>query len=88
VLPGRGVDFVLNHLDPGGDTGDFAAHRRGVEEYIYVLSGRLEARVGTRAVQLEAGDSLFFEADLPHGFANRGDEPCAYFLIIDSARRR
>ncbi len=88
VLPGRGVDFVLNQLDPGGDTGDFAAHRRGVEEYIHVQSGRLEARVGRRTVRLEAGDSLFFEADQPHGFANHGDVACVYFLIIDSARRR
>jgi transcriptional regulator with XRE-family HTH domain len=88
VLPGRGIDWVLNTLPQGGSTGEFVAHRRGVEEYIYVLSGRLSATVGERTVFLERGDSLFFEADAGHSFANVGKGPCEYFLIIDSSRYR
>ena len=55
VLPGRGVDWVLNTLPPGSDTGEFTAHRHGVEEYIYVRSGRLGVRIGDKSVTLEAG---------------------------------
>lgn len=87
VLPGRGVDFVLNTLPAGAATGAFAAHRRGVEEYIYVLAGRLRARIGEREVALGEGDSLFFEADLAHGFSNPGRGECRYLLVIDSSRR-
>jgi len=88
VLPGRGIDWVLNTLPPGGTTGEFVGHRRGVEEYIYVLKGRLVARVGERSMTLETGDSLYFEADAGHAFTNVGSGACEYFLVIDSARLR
>jgi transcriptional regulator with XRE-family HTH domain len=87
VLPGRGIDFVLNTLPPGAATGEFTAHRRGVEEYIYVLSGRLHASIGENLAVLEAGDSLFFDASVGHAFSNPGEAPCEYLLVIDSSRR-
>lgn len=88
VLPGRGVDFVLNTLLPGAETGGFAPHRRGVEEYIYVLSDRLEAQAGGRVAVLEAGDSLFFDASVEHAFRNAGEGACEYLLVIDSNLQR
>ncbi|CAO3437676.1 helix-turn-helix domain-containing protein [Azospirillum endophyticum] len=88
VLPGRGIDWVLNTLPPGASTGEFTAHRRGVAEYIYVLRGRLCAVVGERSIVVEQGDSLYFEADAGHAFTNLGTEPCEYFLVIDPWRSR
>ena len=88
VLPGRGIDWVLNTLPPGGATGEFTAHRRGVEEYIYVLRGRLRATIGERMLILSEGDSLYFEADQPHAFSNPDATACEYFLVIDSNRAR
>lgn len=88
VLPGRGIDWVLNTVPPGGSSGRFVGHRRGVSEYIYVLMGRLEARVGEKAVALEEGDSLYFEADADHSFTNIGAGECRYFLVIDASRLR
>ncbi len=88
VLPGRGIDWVLNTLPKGETTGHFVAHRRGVEEYIFVLSGRLSAKIAEQTVVLEQGDSLYFEADAEHAFTNIGAKPCEYFLIIDSSRYR
>jgi transcriptional regulator with XRE-family HTH domain len=88
VLPGRGIDWVLNTLPPGAATGEFVAHRRGVSEYIYVLKGRLRAAVGERVIAVGEGDSLYFEADAGHSFTNIGSGPCEYFLVIDSSRLR
>ncbi|MCJ2070623.1 XRE family transcriptional regulator [Methylobacterium sp. J-030] len=88
VLPGRGIDWVLNTLPPGATTGEFVAHRRGVSEYIFVLKGRLRATIGDRAVVVEEGDSLYFEADAGHAFTNLGGEACQYFLVIDATRLR
>ena len=86
VLPGRGIDFVMNTLPPRATAGDFGAHRRGVEEYIFVQTGRLKAVIGSEMVTLEEGDSLYFQADANHSFINVGRCDCIYFLIIDSAR--
>ncbi len=84
ILPGRGVDWVLNTLPPNTYTGDVASHARGTEEYIYVLSGQLDARIGDQNYQLKAGDSVYFQAYAGHQFHNAGHEDCQYFLVIDS----
>ena len=86
VLPGRGIDFPLNTLPPRGAAGVFGAHRRGVEEYVYVQQGTLEAVIGGERPLLRGGDSLYFQANASHGFTNVGDETCVYFVIIDSSR--
>lgn len=85
ILPGRGVDWVLNTLPPGSTSGEFTAHRRGTDEYIYVLQGSLEARLGgDQSHRLEAGDALYFQAVRTHEFRNVGKGECRYFLVIDS----
>lgn len=86
VLPGRGIDWVMNTLPRKGSTGTFGAHRRGVEEYIYVLKGQLRAMIGTESYLLQTGDSIYFQADLDHTFTNVGSEDCVYFLVIDSSK--
>lgn len=86
VLPGRGIDWVLNTLPPRATAGDFGAHKRGVEEYIHVQVGRLKAVIGSEVVTLEEGDSLYFQADANHSFINVGRHDCVYLLIIDSSR--
>ena len=88
VLPGRGIDWVLNTLPPKATTGEFVAHRRGVSEYIFVLKGKLSATIGERTFIVAEGDSLYFEADAGHSFANIGPSECEYFLVIDSSGLR
>jgi mannose-6-phosphate isomerase-like protein (cupin superfamily) len=88
VLPGRGIDWVLNTLPPKAATGEFVAHRRGVSEYIYVLKGKLSACIGQRTFIVAEGDSLYFEADAAHSFTNVGPGQCEYFLVIDSSGLR
>ena len=88
VLPGRGIDWVLNTLPPNAETGNFVAHRRGVEEYIYVLRGRMRVAIGEQQVVLDQGDSLYFQADADHSFLNLGKTQCEYFLVIDASKLR
>jgi transcriptional regulator with XRE-family HTH domain len=82
----RGLEVLWYDLPAGADTGDFPPHRPGVEEQLTVVRGALDCRIGDRRLSLETGDSLWFRADVAHGFRNRGEEPCAYVLLIDSTR--
>ena len=82
ILPSRGIDWVMNELPPGVSTGTFVPHRIGVEEYIYVLSGKLEARLGDEVHMLCEGDALFFQAHKSHAFKAAGKGACRYMLII------
>lgn len=85
ILPSRGLDWVLNELPAGQSTGSFTPHRVGVEEYIFVLEGALQADLGDGTHELEAGDALYFQAHIPHSFTATSDEPCRYMLIINVA---
>lgn len=88
ILPTRGIDWVLNTLPPGASTGQFMRHRRGVEEYVHVLKGRLRVVLGDEVHNLDEGDALYFQAHVTHEFVNEGRGPCQYYLIIDSQKAR
>ncbi len=81
---GCGVEFVRNVVPHGSTSGEFPPHRRGVEEYVVVEKGRLRTFVGDKEHLLEAGDALYFEADVSHRFDNAGDGECSYYLVIVS----
>jgi transcriptional regulator with XRE-family HTH domain len=81
---GRGIEFIKNVVPGGSSSGEFPPHRRGVEEYVVVERGRLRAILGGEEYLLEEGDTLYFEADVPHRFDNAGEGECSYYLVIDS----
>jgi len=81
---GRGIEFIRNIIPEGSTSGEFPPHRRGVEEYIVVEKGCLEAVIGGEKHLLEEGDAVYFEADVTHRFDNVGDGECSYYLVIVS----
>lgn len=85
TFAGRGVEFLRNVVPEGSTSGDFPAHRKGVEEHIVVEKGDLKATLGGEEYLLREGDALYFEADVPHRFDNAGRGECSYYLVISSA---
>ena len=79
---GRAVEFARNVVPEGAGSGEFPAHRRGVEEYVAVEKGRLRAVLAGEEYVLAEGDALYFEADLPHRFDNAGGGECVYYLVV------
>lgn len=51
-------------------------------ELIYMLEGVLEYRHGESMFRLEPGDSLFFDADAPHGPEGLVELPARYLSVI------
>jgi len=47
-------------------------HAPGTREIIVVLTGQIRMRVGDELIDLQAGDSLAFEADKSHAYENPG----------------
>lgn len=56
-------------------------HQHPGVEFIYVLKGRLNLRVGAEQEILDAGDSLYFDAQLPHGYSRVGNKPCSAIVV-------
>jgi transcriptional regulator with XRE-family HTH domain len=62
---------VLLKIGKGGSTHKEET-KRGVDKFIYVLDGKIEAALGDEKYVLGRNDSLYFEANVPHCFKNIG----------------
>ncbi|MER7844220.1 XRE family transcriptional regulator [Kitasatospora sp. NPDC096077] len=83
AAPGAGrSELVVHRLPAQVSTGLLPGYPPGTEKQIVVLDGTLTVAVGGISETLDAGDSLFFQADADHGFANRTDAPCEYLMVI------
>ena len=88
VVPGVNFEWIRSTLPPGCDAGIFPAYAEGSHEFVTVASGTLTLTVGERELKLPAGDSVYFAADAPHGYANRGQTRCIYHMAALIMRPR
>jgi transcriptional regulator with XRE-family HTH domain len=90
-LPGQRADVSRHVLDPGATTGgasDPPMHEPGSRETAIVLAGALALVLEGRRTELQEGDSVTFDADLPHHFENEGTEPTRFIAVIAAGLRR
>jgi transcriptional regulator with XRE-family HTH domain len=84
VLPGVEFEFMRTTLRAGVDAGVFLPHAHGSREYIAIESGTLRLTINGTPYTLNAGDSIYYDGDCLHGFANpRADAACVYYLAMD-----
>jgi len=55
-------------------------HHAGVE-FLSVQRGKLELSIGTTAYVLDAGDSIYFDASLPHSYRRTSQKPCSAIVV-------
>jgi len=90
-LPGQRADVSRHELAPAASTGghsDPPIHEPGSRETAIVLDGELTLEVDGERLVLEAGDSVTFDADLPHGFRNDGTAPVRFLAVVAAGLRR
>ncbi len=90
-LPGQRADVSLHSLAPGAGTGgreDPPMHEPGSRETAVVLAGSLALTVDGTRYELRGGDSVTFDADLPHHFENDGEKPTRFLAVIAAGLRR
>lgn len=56
-------------------------HQHAGVEFIYVLKGRLTLKVGADIEHFDAGDSLYFDSQMPHGYSRSGSKTCSALVI-------
>jgi transcriptional regulator with XRE-family HTH domain len=56
-------------------------HQHSGVEFIYVLKGKLALKVGADMEYLEAGDSLYFDSQMPHGYSRSGSKACSALVV-------
>ena len=62
---------VLLKIESGGKT-NMEQNRGGTEKFIFVLEGKIEARIGKESYSHSRYNTLYFDASLEHGLINQG----------------
>ncbi|HEY8589833.1 MAG TPA: cupin domain-containing protein [Naasia sp.] len=65
-----------------GDRHVSRPHQPGTRELVQVQGGILTIEVGDSVVVLDEGDAVAFSGDVPHSYANAGDEPTRFSLAV------
>lgn len=55
-------------------------HHPGVE-FLSVLRGKLEMRIGTEEHVLDTGDSIYFDSSIPHSYRRISQKPCSAIVV-------
>jgi XRE family transcriptional regulator, regulator of sulfur utilization len=90
-LPGLRAEVSLHSLAPGastGEPGDPPMHEPGSRETAIVDEGTLRFVCGGVAHELADGDSVTFDADLPHHFENPGARDARFYAVVAAGLRR
>jgi transcriptional regulator with XRE-family HTH domain len=90
-LPGQRADVSVHDLDPGaatGRAGDPPLHEPGARETTVVLDGSVSLMIDDARYDLGPGDSVTFDADLPHHFSNHGERPARFLAVVAAGLRR
>ena len=81
------VEFLNVVYDVGGAScAEDALIRHGGKEYAYLISGRLGFRIGFEEFELGPGDSISFDAQMPHRLWTIGREPAVAIWVIINRR--
>ena len=90
-LPGQRADVSIHVLEPGsatGRAGDPPLHEPGARETAVVLEGAVSLMIDDERHDLDEGDGVTFDADLPHHFTNEGSEPARFLAVVAAGLRR
>ena len=94
IFPNDGLEYQIVHSDVqkkmgihigtlkrgGATSSDLMAHEG--EECLIVLDGSMEVVFEHETIQINQGESLYFDSSAPHKLRNRCDEDCKFYLII------
>jgi XRE family transcriptional regulator, regulator of sulfur utilization len=90
-LPGQRAEVSRHTLAPGASTGgpgDPPMHEAGARETAIVQAGNVALLIDGERHELAAGDSVTFDADLPHHFENHGKEEAVLLAVVSAGLRR
>ena len=80
-LGARKTEFYELRLEPECNR-QSEAHRTGTVENLVVAAGELTLQVADERYELQAGDSIYFAADVPHSYQNRGAGAALAYLVV------
>lgn len=90
-LPGQRHSVSVHTLRTGAATGgptDPPLHEPGSRETAVVQEGSLVLVIGVDRYELSVGDTVTFDADIPHHFENPTTDETTFIAVVTSGLRR
>lgn len=90
-LPGQRAELSRHALAVGAQTGgpgDAPMHEAGSREVALIESGAVVLDIDGERHALSAGDTVTFDADLPHHFENPGPDEVSILAVVSAGLRR
>lgn len=90
-IPGQRAEVSLHTLAPGaatGGPGDPPIHEPGSRETAVVTEGMVRLVCAGAVHELEEGDAVTFDSDLPHHFENAGPGESRLLSVVAAGLRR
>ena len=63
------------------DTEKLRAHQHPGSEFLHVMKGKLGLKIGPEDFELDAGDSVYFDAGVPHTYRRIGKSTCQAMIV-------
>jgi transcriptional regulator with XRE-family HTH domain len=86
-FPDHRLQPMLVTLHPGADSGQAPIVHTGLE-FVYCLDGVIDYDIEGDTYRLEAGDSLLFEAHVPHRWQNEQSQPARALMVLSPTDER
>lgn len=83
-LPSQQLDPYIMRIEGNCESTAKAVRHPG-EEFVYCLAGQIEYCVNDQLFEMQAGDSLLFEAMQPHHWRNTMPEPAIILVLFQAA---
>jgi transcriptional regulator with XRE-family HTH domain len=90
-LPGQRAEVSVHTLKARaatGGPGDPPMHEPGSRETAVVTDGAVTLKIAGQEYRLETGDSVTFDADLPHRFENPDAAEARFMSVVSAGLRR
>jgi transcriptional regulator with XRE-family HTH domain len=90
-LPGQRAEVSVHTLKARAGTGgpgDPPMHEPGSRETAVVTDGAVTLKIAGQEYRLETGDSVTFDADLPHRFENPDAAEARFMSVVSAGLRR
>ncbi|MBP6622507.1 MAG: cupin domain-containing protein, partial [Alcaligenes sp.] len=56
----------------------------GGEEFLFVIQGQVQVTIAEHSISLEAGDSVYFDSELPHSVLSLGEQQAQVLAVTCS----
>jgi mannose-6-phosphate isomerase-like protein (cupin superfamily) len=73
--------FIVT-VGPKPYTETFSMNSHPGQEFNYIIEGRMKFNLNGKIMELNEGDSIYFDSGLPHGMIALDDKECKFLAII------